>query len=89
LTETIEIVIFLSGFVISSVDEQITMKSNDWLETNNSSHPNRVEPSTVKSVKFDMNSIEVKVSPVSWQVIYASVRVDGKSREVTITGVKI
>jgi hypothetical protein len=36
-----------------------------------------------------MNSIEVKVSPVSWQVIYASVRVDGKSREVTITGVKI
>lgn len=76
LTETIETSIFLSGFTISQVDEQITMKSTDWLETNNSSHPNRVAPSTVKSAVFEKNSIEVRISPVSWQVIYVSVKVD-------------
>jgi alpha-N-arabinofuranosidase len=76
LTETIETSIFLSGFAISQVDEQITMKSTDWLETNNSSHPNRVAPSTDKSAVFEKNSIEVKISPVSWQVIYVSVKVD-------------
>lgn len=76
LTETIETSIFLSGFAISQVDEQITMKSTDWLETNNSKHPNRVAPSTVKSAVLKKNLIEVRISPVSWQVIYVSVKVD-------------
>lgn len=76
LTETIETSISLSGFSISHFDEQITMKSNDWLETNNSSHPNKVAPFTVKSAEINKNSIEVKVLPVSWQVIYVSVTVD-------------
>ena len=76
LTETIETSIFLSGFAVSQIDEQITMKSTDWLETNNSSHPNRVAPSNVKSAVFEKSSIEVKISPVSWQVIYVSVKVD-------------
>ena len=74
-TDTVAVAQF-DGFAVSQIDEQITMKSTDWLETNNSSHPNRVAPSNVKSAVFEKSSIEVKISPVSWQVIYVSVKVD-------------
>jgi len=74
LTETLDIAILLSGFVVSKIDEQITMENSNWQETNNSHHPNRVAPSTMKSAICKENSIEVKISPVSWQVIYVSVK---------------
>lgn len=73
LTETIDTLILLSGFTIFEIDDQITMANTEWMATNNASNPNRIKPSKQKSATCTKNSIEVKLHPVSWQVIHVSV----------------
>jgi alpha-L-arabinofuranosidase len=46
------------------------------MATNNASNPNKVAPSETKSALISGNSIEVKLAPVSWQVINVSVELD-------------
>jgi alpha-N-arabinofuranosidase len=76
LTETIDTEILLSGFKNLKVEDQVTMASTDWMATNNASNPTRVEPSVAKSATVSSNSIQVKLAPVSWQVIHVSVESD-------------
>lgn len=73
LTETIDTSIMLSGFKITGIENQVTMASNDWMETNNSENPTRVEPSLDITATSSENILEVKLAPVSWQVIHVSV----------------
>ena len=73
LTETIDTLISLSGFTIFEIDDQITMANTEWMATNNASNPNRIKPSEQKSAICTKNSIELKLQPVSWQVIHVSV----------------
>ena len=76
LTETIDTEILLSGFKNLKIEDQVTMASTDWMATNNASNPTRVEPSVAKSATVSTNSIQVKLAPVSWQVIHLSVESD-------------
>ena len=46
------------------------------MTTNNANNPNKVQPSEAKTAAVSGNSIEVKLAPVSWQVIHISVEVD-------------
>lgn len=73
LTETIDTSIMLSGFKITGIENQVTMASNEWMETNNSDNPTRVEPSLDITATSTENILEVKLAPVSWQVIHVSV----------------
>jgi alpha-L-arabinofuranosidase len=52
------------------------MESSDWMATNNESNPNKVQPSVAKTATTSENSIDVKLAPVSWQVIHVSVETD-------------
>jgi alpha-N-arabinofuranosidase len=76
LTETIDTEILLSGFKNLKVVDQVTMESSEWMATNNASNPSRVEPSLAHTASVNGNSIEVKLAPVSWQVIHVSVEAD-------------
>jgi alpha-N-arabinofuranosidase len=76
LTETIDTSVLLSGFKNLKVEDQVTMESSDWMATNNASNPNKVHPSEAKTATVSGNSIEVKLAPVSWQVIHLSVELD-------------
>lgn len=76
LTETIDTEILLSGFKNLKVVDQVTMESSEWMATNNASNPSRVVPSLAHTASVNGNSIEVKLAPVSWQVIHVSVEVD-------------
>lgn len=76
LTETIDTEILLSGFKNLKVVDQVTMESSEWMATNNASNPIRVEPSLTQTASVNGNSIEVKLAPVSWQVIHVSVEAD-------------
>lgn len=76
LTETIDTEILLSGFKNLKVVDQVTMESSEWMATNNASNPSRVEPSLTHTASVNGNSIEVKLAPVSWQVIHVSVEAD-------------
>lgn len=73
LTESIDTSVLLSGFKNIKVEDQVTMAGNDWMDTNNASHPEKVKPSMDKTAKIDGNNVEIKVAPVSWQVIHLSV----------------
>lgn len=73
LTETIDTSIMLSGFKITGIENQVTMASNEWMETNNLDNPTRVEPSLDITATSTENILEVKLAPVSWQVIHVSV----------------
>lgn len=73
LTETIDTSIMLSGFKITDIENQVTMASNEWMETNNLDNPTRVEPSLDITATSTENILEVKLAPVSWQVIHVSV----------------
>jgi alpha-N-arabinofuranosidase len=76
LTETIDTSVLLSGFKNLKIEDQVTMESSDWMATNNANNPNKVHPSEAKTATVSGNSIEVKLAPVSWQVIHISVEVD-------------
>lgn len=76
LTETIDTEILLSGFKNLKIVDQVTMESTEWMATNNASNPTRVEPSLTQTASVNGNSIEVKLAPVSWQVIHVSVEAD-------------
>lgn len=76
LTETIDTEILLSGFKNLKVDNQVTMESSEWMSTNNASNPNRVQPSLNQTASVNGNLIQVKLAPVSWQVIHLSVESD-------------
>ena len=76
LTETIDTEILLSGFRNLKIDNQVTMESSEWMATNNAGNPNRVQPSLNQTASVANNSIQVKLAPVSWQVIHLSVESD-------------
>lgn len=76
LTETIETSVLLSGFKNLKIEDQVTLASTDWMATNNVNNPTKVAPSTDITASLTGNLLEIKLAPVSWQVINVSVEVE-------------
>ena len=75
-SEESELTIEMQGFEITDRTVEQVMLYHDDLKANNRDHHENVVPSTVQFKTENVNSVECRIHPYSWNMLRVKVRTD-------------